>query len=133
MLQTLCFFVNVNPFHSENLREHALDQVMAKNGSLRDLPSFGTELNSTALGNSDQTVSSQSLEGSGYCWWRDGEPMGEERGDDGIALRLGLGDGLEIILFGNGDHHDIDGNRCLPILYHHSILLWDLVVRDHDS
>jgi hypothetical protein len=79
MLQTLCFFVNVNPFHFENLGEHALDQVMAKDGSLRDLPSFGTELNSTALGNSDQTVSSQPLEGSGYCRWRDGEPIGKER------------------------------------------------------
>ena len=33
VLQTLCFIVNVNPFHPEYLGEHALDQVMAKNGS----------------------------------------------------------------------------------------------------
>ena len=48
MLETLCFVVNFKPSHAENLGEHALDQVMAKNGSLRDLPSFGSQLNAAA-------------------------------------------------------------------------------------
>jgi hypothetical protein len=54
MLQTLCFVVNVNPFHPENLGEHALDQVMAKNGSFRDVPSFASELNPAAFSNGDR-------------------------------------------------------------------------------
>src|ERR1039458_9095643 len=94
MLETLCFVVNFNPSHAENLGEHALDQVMAKNGSLRDLPSFGSQLNAAAL-NDDQAIFSQSFKGSGYCRRRHGKPMGKERGDHGLAFRLGLCNGLE--------------------------------------
>src|SRR5580693_5474741 len=101
MLQAFCFVVNVNPFHPENLGEHALDQVMPKNGSFRHVPSFRSELNPTALGKSYQTVSSQPLEGGGYRRWRNGKPMSKECGDHGIAFRLGLGNGLEIIFLGN--------------------------------
>jgi len=32
--------------------------------------------------------------------------MGEECGDYGIAFRLGLCNGLQIIFLGDGDHHD---------------------------
>src|ERR1017187_6160067 len=90
MLQTLCFIVNVDPFHPENLGEHALDQVMAKNGSFSDFPSFGSELNTAALSKGDETVSSQPIKGGGYC----------------IAFRLGLCNGLQIIFLGDGDHDD---------------------------
>src|SRR5260370_33709649 len=106
MLQTLCFIVNVDPFHPENLGEHAVDQVMAKNGSFRDFPSFGSELNPAALSKGDTTVSPQPLEGGCYCRWRHGKPMSKECGDYGIAFRLGLCNGLQIIFLGNGDHHD---------------------------
>jgi len=30
--------------------------------------------------------------------------VGEACGDDGLALAFGLEDGLEIVLFGDGDH-----------------------------
>src|ERR1035438_9271037 len=106
MLQTLRFFVNLNPIHAENLRKHALDQVMAKNGSFRDLPPLRSEQNTAALLNSDQTISSQSFEGSGYRRWGHGKPMGEESGDNRAALGLGFCDGFEIVLLRNSDHHD---------------------------
>jgi hypothetical protein len=119
MFETLCFVVNFEPFHAENLEEHALDQVMTKNGSLRDLLSFGRQLNAAAR-NGDQAISSQSLEGSGYCRWCHGKPMGKERGDHGLAFRLSLRNGLEVVLFGNRDHYDFDRNLFLTTLYHQS-------------
>src|SRR5208337_639916 len=64
MLQALCLIVNFKPSHAEYLEEHALDQVMAKNGFFRDLPSFGSQLNA-AFFQGDQTVPSQPLEGRG--------------------------------------------------------------------
>ena len=115
MLQALGFLVNVNPFHAENLEEHALDQVMAKNGSLGDLASFGGQLNAALL-QGDQSVSSQPLEGRGDRRWRYAKPMGQERGDHRLPFRLSLGNGLEIVLFGNGDHHDVVASLSLSLL-----------------
>ena len=57
MLQALRFLMNFDPAHAENLREHALDQVMAKNGLPGNLPSFGSQLDAAALLDADQSVS----------------------------------------------------------------------------
>ena len=128
MLETLCLLVNFNPFHAENLGEHALDQVMPKNGSLRDFSSFGSQLNAASL-QGDQTVSSQPLESRGDRRRCTESQCASSAGITALAFRLRLGNGLEIVLFGNGDHHDIHGTLYLTILYHHSILfVWQFVL-----
>ena len=44
MLQPLCFVVNLKPSHPEDFGQHALNEVMPKNGLLGYLPTLGRKL-----------------------------------------------------------------------------------------
>jgi hypothetical protein len=66
MFQTLGLVVNLIPFHTEDLGQHSLDQVMPKDGALGSLLTCRRELNAAVAPNNDQTVFLQPLQCGRY-------------------------------------------------------------------
>jgi len=56
VLQPLRFVVDFVPCHTERLGQHAFNQVMSKDRSLSNLPTFGGELNTSVTIHSDHAV-----------------------------------------------------------------------------
>jgi len=103
VLEALGFGVNLVPFHAEDFGEHALDEVMAEGGAMRGFAAFRGELERAVGGGVDVAVFAETAKGLGDSRRGDPEPLGEEGRDDGVAFALSLNDGLEVVLFGDGD------------------------------
>ena len=104
MFQALGFVVNLVPFHAKDFAEHAFDQVMAL-GKLAGDFSAGRGQANVAVGvDAHEAVFFQAAQGHGDGRRRDLKPVGEGRRNDVFAFAFGFQDGLEVILFGDGDH-----------------------------
>ncbi len=104
MFEALGLIVNAVPLHAEDLAEHALDEVMALGEFAGDLATGGSEADAAIGVDAHETIFLEAAQGHGDCGRRDFEPVGERGGDDGFAFAFGLENGLEVILFGDGDH-----------------------------
>src|ERR1700676_67571 len=76
MFQTFGLIVNSIPFHPEDLRQHALDEVMAKGELARDLASSRGESNVPVALHSYQAVFLQAAQGHSDCRWGPRQPVG---------------------------------------------------------
>ena len=103
MLQLLRLVVHFVPLQPEDLGQHALDQVMAVQQTVGDVAARGGQRDLAFLAHLDQRVAPQPLDRHGDRRGGYAEPADQRHGLDGFALALGLGDGLQVILFGNGD------------------------------
>src|ERR1700722_9651411 len=61
----------------------------------------------------DETIALQTADGHGDSGCGYFEPTGEGCGDDRLAFPFGLGDGLQVILFRDGDSHALP-NCSMP-------------------
>ncbi len=104
VLEALGFVVNLPPLHSEEFREHTLDQVMAEGELAGDPASGGCEADVPVGEDADEAVLFKAAEGHGDGGSGDLKPIGESGGDNGFAFGLSLEDGFEVVLFGHGDH-----------------------------
>ena len=66
MLQPLSLVVNLIPCHTEDLGQHALNQVVSKDSSLRNLLTSRRELNAAVALNNDQAIFLQALQCGSY-------------------------------------------------------------------
>ena len=103
VFETLGFGVDLMPFHAEDFGEHAFDEVVAEGGAVRGFAALGGEFERAVGRGVDVAVFAETTEGLGYSGRRDSEPLREEGRDDSVALALSLNDGLEVVLFGDGD------------------------------
>ncbi len=103
----LGFLVDLVPLHTENLRQHALDQVMAIHHAVGDFAALARERDFTGRRDADQAVALQAADGHGHRGRRNLEPAGQRGGDNHFAFAFGLRNGLQVILFGNGDAHSL--------------------------
>jgi len=103
VLEAFGFGVNLVPLHAEDLGEHALNEVVAECGAVRGFASLGCELERAVGRRVYVAVFAKAAESLCDRGRRDAEPLGEEGRDDGVAFALGLEDGLEVVLFGDGD------------------------------
>src|ERR1700685_15682 len=104
MFQTLGFVVDAIPLHSEDLGEHALDEVMAKGELACDLASGRSQPDVAGRLHSHQAVFLQPAQSHSDRRRRDREPVSQRSRDNRLAFTLGLEDGLEVVLLGNGNH-----------------------------
>lgn len=104
MLQALGLVVNLIPRHAKDLSQHALNQVMSKDGSFGNLPTCRRQLNAAVALYDDQTILLQAFQRSSHSRPCDREPMGERGGDYGLAFRFSFCDSLQIVLFRDRDH-----------------------------
>jgi len=105
VLQLFGFIVDFIPLHAEDFGEHALDQVMALEDSVGDFTARFAESDRAGGADVDEAVALQAPDrhgdgGRGYF-----QPAGEGCGDDGFAFPFGFGDGLQVVLFRDGDSH----------------------------
>ena len=105
MLQLLGFIVNLVPLHAEDFGEHAFDEMMALENPVGDLAALFPECDFAGGADVDETVALQAADGHGDGGGGHLEPAGEGCGDDGFAFSFGFGDGLQVILFGDGNSH----------------------------
>src|ERR1700740_3450972 len=80
MLQPLGLVVNLIPRHAEDFRQHALNQVMSKDSSFGNRPTFRVELNAAVILSHDHAVLLQAFQRIGDRRWRNGKPMSERSG-----------------------------------------------------
>jgi len=95
--------VDLVPLHAENFGEHSLDEVMAKSGTSGGFAAFGSEADDAVNLDLDVAVALETFDGHGDSGSGDRKPMGEKRGNDGLAFAFGFEDRLEVIFFGNRD------------------------------
>jgi len=104
MFQALSLVVHLPPFHAKQFREHALNQVMAQGQLAGDLAPGGGELHAAVGLDAHQGVLFQAAQRHGHRRGRDLQPVCEARGDYFFTFALGFEDGLQVVLFGDGDH-----------------------------
>jgi hypothetical protein len=104
VLEALGLVVDLPPLHSEKLGQHAFDEMVAEGEFTGDLAAGSGEAHVSVGLNADEAVFFQAADGHSNGGRGDCEPVGEAGGDDGFAFTLGFEDGLEIVLFGDGDH-----------------------------
>ena len=78
--------------------------MVTKSKFAGDLAAFGGEAHLTAGLDTHQAIFLQAAQRHGHGRRRDFQQVREASGDDGFAFGLGFEDGLEIVLFGDGDH-----------------------------
>jgi hypothetical protein len=105
VLQLFGFVVDFVPLHAENFGEHAFDQVMALEDAVGDFAALLFERDFARGADVNESVALQAADGHGDGGSGDFEPAGQGRGDDGLTFGFGLGDGLQVVLFGDGDSH----------------------------
>src|SRR5262249_11813142 len=104
MLQPLRFFMHFIPFHAKDLREHALDEMVAEDGALSDPAAFTRQFNMSVGRHAGQAVFGQAFERSGDSGPGYGQPVGQRGSDYRLALGFGFGSSLEVVFLGNGNH-----------------------------
>src|SRR5580704_15898035 len=105
---------------------------MTKDGSLGNLPSPRGELNEAVL-RSDEPISSEALQGGGHGWRCHRKPVCEGSGDDILAFRSSLGNGLQIVLFLNRNHRGTQSGSDLCRVYHYSLFADGAVDSSNDA
>jgi hypothetical protein len=66
MFQPLCHVVDLIPCHSEDFRQHSLDEVMANDGALGNFPSPRSKSDDSITLYGDKSILRQSFQGEGY-------------------------------------------------------------------
>src|SRR5271157_4117315 len=108
MLQLFGFVVHFVPFQTENLGQHALDQVVPVPQPAGDLPAGRRKRNLSLGAHADQPVPLQPLNRHRDRRRRNVQPARHRDGLDRLAFRLGLRDGLEVVFFGDGNSHALN-------------------------
>lgn len=99
MLQPLGFVVDLVPRHAEDLGEHPLDQMMANDGALGDLPALRRKPNMTVALEEDEAILGEALQGKGHGRPGHSQPVREGGRDDSLPLSLSFGDRFQVVLF----------------------------------
>lgn len=103
VLEALGLVVDLVPGHAEDLREHALDEVVAEGGAVGGFASGGGEAEDAVVVDFDKSIAAKAAKGHGDSRRRDGEPVGEGGRDHGASLALGFENRLEVVFLRNGD------------------------------
>ena len=110
VFQLLRLVMHLVPFQAEDFGQHAFDELMAVQQTAGDLAAGGREGDLPFGGHVDEGIALEPLNGHGDGRRRDMQPAREGDGLDGFALRFGFRDGLEVILFRDGDSHGTQPN-----------------------
>jgi len=105
VLHLLSLFVNLVPLHAENLRQHPLDQMMPVHHAISDFAPLARQRYFPRRSDADQAIALQTPDRHGDRRRRNLQPARQRSRDDHFALALRLRDGLQVILFGDGDAH----------------------------
>ena len=107
VLELLRFVMHFVPLHTEDLGQHALDQVMPVQQALGDFVTLCGQRDLPFLAYPNQAIPLEPPDCHGDRGRRHVEPALQSGGDDCLPLRFGLGDRLEVVFLRNGDLHAI--------------------------
>src|SRR5450759_4820930 len=113
MLQPLRLFMDLGPLHTEDLVQHALDEVMADGEAARNLAALAGEMDAAFHRYRHQAVALQAPQRHRYRRRRNREPVRKRRRDHRLTFALGFQDCLEIVLFGYRDHRNLDYTQLI--------------------
>jgi len=103
VLQLLGFIVDLVPFHAENFRKHAFDEVMPVQEPAGYSAAGARQSDLPLAAHADELIALEPPDGHGDGRRRNLEPARERCGDDVLAFGFRLGDGFEVVLLRDGD------------------------------
>ena len=112
VLQLLGFIVDLVPFHAEDFCEHALDEVVPVQETVRYSPAGARESDLPFAAYADELIALEPPDGHGNGRRRNLEPAYQRRGNYVLAFRFRLGDGFEVVLLRDGD---FQASSILPV------------------
>src|SRR5690348_635130 len=114
MLQALRLVMDFVPFHSKDFVKEPFHQMMPKSQPIRNLPTLRRQRDSALAVDARKMVPPQAPQGQRHRRRCNIEPARNGRCDSNALFGLRLRNGLQVVLFRDGQLHIITGAQRLP-------------------